>query len=224
MPPLPLPLSHQVLAELGSRIKDALGKLQHTTVIDEEALDAVLKEICAALLYSDVNIRIVQRIRQNIKRVCDLEELAAGTNKRKMIEQTVFDQLVLILEGERKPYKLKKGKRNANVIMFVGLQVRDRSPVVRQRSAPCIAECRTFTPSPGERQDYDLHEVLLPLPEEGLENGARVRGHLPRRCFRSAQAERHEDQSSVLRSARRTAGCGLCSACTALIWMFVRRR
>ena len=42
-----------VLAELGGQIKDAIGKLQNATVIDEEALDAVLKEICAALMHSD---------------------------------------------------------------------------------------------------------------------------------------------------------------------------
>lgn len=81
----------------------------------------MLKEICAALLYADVNIKVVQKIRQNIKKVCDLEELAAGTNKRKMIEEAVFNQLVNILDGERDAYKLEKGKRN--VIMFVGLQV-----------------------------------------------------------------------------------------------------
>ena len=73
-----------VLAELGSQIKGAINKLQSATVIDEEALDAVLKEICAALMHSDVNIRIVQKIRTNIKAVCDFEELAQGTNKRKL--------------------------------------------------------------------------------------------------------------------------------------------
>eukprot|EP01050_Picozoa_sp_SAG11_P001340 SAG11_NODE_57_length_19200_cov_18.288417_8_plen_229_part_00 len=111
-----------VLADLGAKIKDALGKLQHTTVIDEEALDLVLKDICAALMHADVNIKIVMKIRNNIKKLCDLEELAAGTNKRKMIEQAVFDQLVLTVSGDREAYKLQKGKRGANVIMFVGLQ------------------------------------------------------------------------------------------------------
>ena len=77
-----------VLAELGSQIKGAINKLQSATVIDEEALDAVLKEICAALMHSDVNIRIVQKIRTNIKAVCDFEELAQGTNKRKLGSET----------------------------------------------------------------------------------------------------------------------------------------
>ena len=88
-----------VLAELGSQIKGAINKLQSATVIDEEALDAVLKEICAALMHSDVNIRIVQKIRTNIKAVCDFEELAQGTNKRKLIQQAVHDELVRSLEA-----------------------------------------------------------------------------------------------------------------------------
>lgn len=109
-----------VLAELGGRIKDAINKLQHATVIDEEALDGVLKEICAALMHADVNIRIVQSIRTSIKKLCDFEELAAGTNKRKLIQQAVHDELVRVLKADREPYKLEKGQRN--VVMFVGLQ------------------------------------------------------------------------------------------------------
>ena len=41
LPPAMLMLAG-VLAELGGQIKDAIGKLQNATVIDEEALDAVL--------------------------------------------------------------------------------------------------------------------------------------------------------------------------------------
>ena len=65
-------------------------------------------------------VRVVQTIRKNIKGAINLDELAAGTNKRRLIQQAVFNELVKILSCERKPYELKKGK--PNVIMFVGLQ------------------------------------------------------------------------------------------------------
>jgi signal recognition particle subunit SRP54 len=109
-----------VLAELGGKIKGALAKLHSSTVIDEDALDVVLKEICAALLQSDVNVRIVQSIRKNIKNSVDLEELAAGTNKYRLIQQTVFNELVAMLSCRKQPFELKRGV--PNVIMFVGLQ------------------------------------------------------------------------------------------------------
>lgn len=63
---------------------------------------------------------MIQSIRKNIKSAINLEELAAGTNKRRLIQQAVFNELVKVLSCERKPYELKKGK--PNVIMFVGLQ------------------------------------------------------------------------------------------------------
>ena len=48
---------------------------------------AVVKGICGALLHADVNIKIVQKLRTNIKSILNVEELAAGTNKRRLVQQ-----------------------------------------------------------------------------------------------------------------------------------------
>jgi signal recognition particle subunit SRP54 len=45
-----------VLAELGEQIKNALNKLNRASTIDDKLLDEILKEICNALMTSDVNI------------------------------------------------------------------------------------------------------------------------------------------------------------------------
>jgi hypothetical protein len=58
-----------VLAELGQKITGALRKMTEAPVIDAEVLDAMLKDICAALLESDVNVRLVKQLRTNIKYV-----------------------------------------------------------------------------------------------------------------------------------------------------------
>jgi signal recognition particle subunit SRP54 len=55
-----------VLAELGRKITGALQKLSKTTVIDEEAVKACLQEICNALLGSDIDVRYVMKLRENI--------------------------------------------------------------------------------------------------------------------------------------------------------------
>ena len=49
-----------VLADLGRKINAALHSLSKAPVINEEVLNAMLKEICAALLEADVNIRLVR--------------------------------------------------------------------------------------------------------------------------------------------------------------------
>ncbi|KIY97276.1 hypothetical protein MNEG_10689, partial [Monoraphidium neglectum] len=128
-----------VLNELGRGITSALAAMANTMVIDEAVLDDCLKEICKALLQSDVNVRLVANLRANIKKRVNVEELAAGLNKRKIIEKAVFDELCAMLDGDGDKdkdakakeaskggkdgagsYGVKKGK--PHVVMFVGLQ------------------------------------------------------------------------------------------------------
>ena len=53
----------------------------------------MLKEICTALLEADVNVKLVGRLRQNVRDAIDFEEMAAGLNKRKIIQSSVFNEL-----------------------------------------------------------------------------------------------------------------------------------
>lgn len=109
-----------VLEGLGSRISGALRKMTDSTVIDETALKEMLKEINHALLEADVNIKSVVQLRKNVTERVKLEELAAGVNKRKVIQKAVFDELCSMLDPGTAPVTLKRGK--PNVVMFVGLQ------------------------------------------------------------------------------------------------------
>ena len=67
-----------VLADLGRKITNALNSLGKATVIDEEVLNAMLKEICTALLEADVNIRLVKQLKDNVKQAIDFDEVAQG--------------------------------------------------------------------------------------------------------------------------------------------------
>ncbi|KAI4470860.1 signal recognition particle 54k protein srp54 [Holotrichia oblita] len=109
-----------VLAELGRKITTALHSLSKATIINEEVLNGMLKEVCAALLEADVNIRLVKKLRENVRAVIDFDEMAGGLNKRRLIQRAVFKELVKLIDPGVKPYQPTKGK--ANIIMFVGLQ------------------------------------------------------------------------------------------------------
>uniref|UniRef100_A0A3Q2NW41 Signal recognition particle 54 kDa protein n=1 Tax=Fundulus heteroclitus TaxID=8078 RepID=A0A3Q2NW41_FUNHE len=109
-----------VLADLGRKITSALRSLSNATIINEEVLNAMLKEVCAALLEADVNIKLVKQLRENVKAAIDLEEMASGLNKRRMIQHAVFKELVKLVDPGVKAWTPTKGKNN--VIMFVGLQ------------------------------------------------------------------------------------------------------
>lgn len=56
----------------------------------------MLKEICAALLEADVNIRLVKNLRENVRTVIDFDDMAGGLNKRRMIQTAVFKELVKV--------------------------------------------------------------------------------------------------------------------------------
>ncbi|KAG6547007.1 hypothetical protein Mapa_011624 [Marchantia paleacea] len=109
-----------VLAELGGRISRALQQMSNATVIDEDVLKECLNEISRALFSADVQFKMVQNMQANIKKIVNLEELAAGHNKRRIIQEAVFNELCAMLDPGKPAFTPKKGK--PNVIMFVGLQ------------------------------------------------------------------------------------------------------
>lgn len=80
----------------------------------------MLKEISNALISADVNIRLVTTLRKSIKQTVDFKNLPPSTNKKRLIQKAVFDELVKLVDPHAEPFKPRKGK--ANVIMFVGLQ------------------------------------------------------------------------------------------------------
>ena len=67
-----------VLADLGRKITNALNSLGKATVIDEEVLNALLKEISLALMEADVNIKLIKQLRDNVKQAIDFDEVAQG--------------------------------------------------------------------------------------------------------------------------------------------------
>lgn len=79
-----------VLAQLGGSISRALQQMSNATVIDEKVLNECLNEITRALLQSDVQFKLVRDMQTNIKKIVNLDDLAAGHNKRKIIQQVCF--------------------------------------------------------------------------------------------------------------------------------------
>ena len=83
-----------VLTELGNKLTSALRELSKKRTIDDDALKAVLKQVCGALLESDVNVGVVATMRRNVMSRVDLENASRGTDKGRLIKKAVFDELV----------------------------------------------------------------------------------------------------------------------------------
>ena len=135
-----------VLAELGGKLRDSLRKLHHNTNISEQHVNSLLSEISRALIEADVNVKLVMGLRDNVKQkvqpILDTikDEIAnagsGGSDDQKLsdeflqrssnqiskgVQKAVVEELVnLVSPKHKKPYQMKRGKRN--VILFVGLQ------------------------------------------------------------------------------------------------------
>ncbi|KAF8719316.1 hypothetical protein HU200_024015 [Digitaria exilis] len=109
-----------VLAQLGGSIAAALARMGRATVVDEKVLAECLNEIARALLQADVRFETVRDVRANIKGTVNLDALAAGTDKRRVIHQAVVGELCRMLDPGKPAFTPTKGK--PSVVMFVGLQ------------------------------------------------------------------------------------------------------
>lgn len=109
-----------VLAELGQKIGQAISKLSAKTILEEKDVQDLLNEIARALLQADVNVGLVKKLQESVKTDIVLAEAGAGFNKRKIIQNSVFNAIKKMLDPGAHPFLPTKGK--ANVVMFVGLQ------------------------------------------------------------------------------------------------------
>lgn len=126
-----------VLADLGSRLRGALSSVESGS---DDEIQQMIKDICSALLESDVNVRLVAKLRGNIKNKIDESNVSKETsamNKRKKLQKIIFDELCALVDSNVEPPKPKKlststktingkkvrlSKESSHVIMFVGLQ------------------------------------------------------------------------------------------------------
>ncbi|RKP31932.1 signal recognition particle 54 kDa protein [Metschnikowia bicuspidata] len=129
-----------VLADLGSRLRSALSSVE---LVSEAEVQSMIKDICTALLESDVNVRLVAKLRDSIRAKIAQEikkDTESAANKRRKLQKIVFDELCSLVDSHEEPPKPKKLNRSktsarpslpgknfkkaaeSHVIMFVGLQ------------------------------------------------------------------------------------------------------
>ncbi|GJN91006.1 hypothetical protein Rhopal_004020-T1 [Rhodotorula paludigena] len=112
-----------VLQDLGRRLTAAISSVSGHSALDEQAslaLDAVLKSVSAALLESDVNVALVKRTRDRVKKqvLPQLEELQAkSTSANQDHDPLAGNKAKQLIHKAMQPVKGK-----SQVIMMVGLQ------------------------------------------------------------------------------------------------------
>jgi len=109
-----------VLEGLGKSLNSALKKLFGASVIDEELVKELVKDIQRALLVADVDVNLVMSITQRVQDQALDETLARGISRREHIIRVVWDTLAFFLGEKAVPLTIHPGK--PNLVMMVGIQ------------------------------------------------------------------------------------------------------
>ncbi len=106
-----------VLDNLGDGLRKALSKLTGAVYVDEKLINEIVKDIQRSLLHSDVNVKLVFELSNNIKERAK-QPTPAGLTKKEQLLNIVYEELTTFLGGDSKGLTISK---KPFVIMLVGL-------------------------------------------------------------------------------------------------------
>ncbi|MEK6934266.1 MAG: signal recognition particle receptor subunit alpha [Nanoarchaeota archaeon] len=147
-----------VLDKLGSSLKGILKKIAKAGLVDKKLIEELIKEIQKALLYADVNVKLVFELTKNIKERALNEKPPSGITQREYLINIVYEELVRFLGEEKKELNLKS--KNSKV-MLVGLYGSGKTTT--------IAKLGKFYQNRGKKVCFLVLDVHRPAAIDQLE-------------------------------------------------------
>jgi signal recognition particle subunit SRP54 len=157
-----------MLGNLGKNLTNTMKKLAGMTIIDEEVVKEVVRDIQRALIQSDVNVKLVLKLSKTIEERSLKEEPAKSITAKEHVIRIVYEELVNLL-GEKpveieitsKPYK----------ILFVGLQGSGKTTSIAKLSRylqkkgfnPAVVVSDTWRPAAYEQLRQLTEDMNVPL-------------------------------------------------------------
>lgn len=105
-----------MLEKLGEALKKTTDRIANVIFLKKEVVDGVVRELQRSLIEADVNVMLVKRLSDKIRKAA-FDERIKGVEKKEHMIKLLHDELLNIL-GEYKPLTLSEGQ---NRIMFLGL-------------------------------------------------------------------------------------------------------
>jgi len=107
------------MPSLSEMLRRALSRFRSASTVDRRVIEELVRDLQRALIMGDVNVELVQKLSENIRRRALREGAPPGISRKDHVIKVVYDELVKLL-GE-KPAELKITKK-PYVIMMVGIQ------------------------------------------------------------------------------------------------------
>jgi signal recognition particle subunit SRP54 len=181
-----------VLDDLGSSLRDTLDTLRGKSRLDEEDVQAVVKDIQRSLLQADVDTSLVMELSDSIEQRSLEEEPPAGTPARDFVLRVVYEELVDFI-GESTELPLEE-----QTILLAGLQGSGKTTSAAKMAwwfstkglQPAVIQTDTFRPGAyqqakemAERAEVDFYgdpdgDDPVEIAREGLEATADADVHI----------------------------------------------
>eukprot|EP00834_Sanchytrium_tribonematis_P005215 NODE_301_length_10368_cov_0.471614.p4 type:complete len:513 gc:universal NODE_301_length_10368_cov_0.471614:49-1587(+) len=150
----------------------------HTPFLNDSTLDGLLKELGKVLIAADVQVALVAKLRDNVKKQCYGEKI-----DRKIVLQSLCKNLVELLdstEGKKKPWE--PTKKRPNVVVFVGLQGAGKTTSImkyahyyKQRGFKVgLVACDTFRAGAYDQLQQNAKKIKVPFYGSYNESNAAI--------------------------------------------------
>lgn len=108
------------MTSLGELLKKAISKFTSSTVVDEKTINELIRDLQRSLLIGDVNVELVQKISENVRKRALEEKIPPGLSRKDQVIKIVYEEFVKLLGEE--PAKLQIPRDRRYVLMVVGIQ------------------------------------------------------------------------------------------------------
>ena len=108
--------------KLGSSLYNAIKKVFKASVIDEETVKELVRDIQRALLQADVNVQLVLEISKRIEERALKEKVPPGISRREHVIKVVYEELTRFVGDKPVPLKMEPGKKK--IIMLRGINLK----------------------------------------------------------------------------------------------------
>lgn len=106
-----------MLEKLGKVLRKTTDKLANAIFLDKNLVDQIVRDLQRALIEADVNLFLVKKLTDKIKKSAFDERLEnKGIEKKEHIIKILHDELLVIL-GEKKELKLSPKKQNRIILL-----------------------------------------------------------------------------------------------------------
>ncbi len=109
-----------VLDKLGTSLRKAVSRLRGRPVVDEAAINELLRDVQRALLEADVNVKLVLELSKRVKERTLKEDVPPGFSRRELAVKILYEELTNLLG--RRPAEIEIDGKRTNVILVVGIE------------------------------------------------------------------------------------------------------